>query len=181
MEKILKHIDGFINEYRITEDGEIYAVNGKKITYRFDKEGRPYTFLKCDNGKRKFTYISRAVATAFCEIPDHLKNFDLAKLEVHHIDGNPANNHYTNLLWVSKEEHEKIHGCGGKCVAQIKNNTIVGLYSSLKQAAKTTGIPIQNISDCINGAIRKKNKRRLSAGGYKWTNKLEGEYILSLQ
>lgn len=42
------------------------------------------------------------VADAFCEHPQ-------GATIVHHIDGNPANNSAKNLMWVTYEEHVKIH------------------------------------------------------------------------
>lgn len=30
------------------------------------------------------------------------------KTVVHHIDGNKHNNHYTNLVWMNKAEHDKM-------------------------------------------------------------------------
>lgn len=181
MSKELKQIDGYYDEYRVTEDGIVYGKYGKQLKQKIVNR-RCYVGIRDKTQKQKQVSVSRIVAKAFCEVPTHLRTFDLSELEVHHIDKNPLNNHYSNLLWVSKEEHEKIHECENreKCVFQIKDNVIVGLYNSRKQAAKETGIPIQNISDCVNGTIRN-NKRRISAGGYKWTNKLEGEYVLSLQ
>ena len=34
---------------------------------------------------------------------------DGCKFHIHHIDGNPTNNHYLNLKALSRKEHQKIH------------------------------------------------------------------------
>lgn len=76
-----------------------YYVNLKKgIDYNYqdgesDQEGE---------SKYEHVYIHELVAYYFCKgytIKDH----------VHHIDLNPLNNHYKNLLWVTKAEHRELH------------------------------------------------------------------------
>lgn len=45
---------------------------------------------------------SHIIAMHYCEKP-------LNATEVHHKDGNPANNAASNLMWVTKEQHKEIH------------------------------------------------------------------------
>jgi hypothetical protein len=55
----------------------------------------------CKNGT-KITYsIHRLVAEAFIPNPEN-------KRELHHIDEDKLNNHWTNLMWVTRQEHAKI-------------------------------------------------------------------------
>lgn len=51
-------------------------------------------------GKQYMLYTHRAVAQYFIPNPDDLPI-------VHHIDGNKLNNIYTNLQWISTEEHQE--------------------------------------------------------------------------
>lgn len=51
-------------------------------------------------GKQYILYTHRAVAEYFIPNPDNLPI-------VHHIDGDKTNNIFTNLMWVSAEEHQK--------------------------------------------------------------------------
>ena len=51
-------------------------------------------------GKQYILYTHRAVAEYFIPNPDNLPI-------VHHIDGDKTNNIFTNLMWISAEEHQK--------------------------------------------------------------------------
>jgi hypothetical protein len=49
--------------------------------------------------------LHRLVAHAFCSRPEHLKDVSYEDLVVNHIDGNKANNHYSNLEWCTNLEN----------------------------------------------------------------------------
>ena len=55
------------------------------------------------NGIPKNEYVHRLVASCFLEPP---KDIDY---QLHHIDGNGLNNKASNLIWLSIEQHYKIH------------------------------------------------------------------------
>lgn len=46
---------------------------------------------------------SHLVAAAYLPEPEH------PDMELHHIDGNPANNRPNNLIWLTKEQHQEAH------------------------------------------------------------------------
>lgn len=46
---------------------------------------------------------SHLVAAAYLPEPEH------PDMELHHIDGNPANNRPNNLVWLTKEQHQEAH------------------------------------------------------------------------
>lgn len=46
---------------------------------------------------------SHLVAAAYLSEPEH------PNMELHHIDGNPANNRPNNLVWLTKEQHQEAH------------------------------------------------------------------------
>lgn len=50
-------------------------------------------------GQPKFS-IHRLVAMHFLKLPRNHR-----KLDVNHLDGNPANNHYSNLEWIGRKAH----------------------------------------------------------------------------
>lgn len=52
---------------------------------------------------RSSKLISRLVASAFLVLPASID------MELHHIDGNKLNNDASNLVWLTKAEHTKIH------------------------------------------------------------------------
>jgi hypothetical protein len=103
---IWKQIKGYEGLYEITNTGlvrsidrmlragpcvsRIYKGKMKKTQYHH-KTGQPFVYLYKDN-KVKLTSISRLVATTFITNPN---NYPI----VMHLDDNPKNNHYTNLMW----------------------------------------------------------------------------------
>lgn len=66
-----------------------------------NKAGRPMIKLRTSDSWQDF-YVSRIVADCYC-------NNNLGKPIAHHIDGNPMNNDYHNLLWCTSSEHKILH------------------------------------------------------------------------
>lgn len=62
--------------------------------------GYNYFSVSTKSGERKTISLCRAVAAHFCKGQSSIKN------QVNHIDGNKANDVYTNLEWVSPEENQ---------------------------------------------------------------------------
>lgn len=92
-------------KYIISSNGILYNTNireGKTelkiIKPYIDKDAHLRVGLRID-GKQVKKYIHVLVANAFIPNPDN-------KPFVHHIDGDSLNNKYTNLLWVTKNEHD---------------------------------------------------------------------------
>ncbi len=95
--------------YVICEDGTLisFRPRGKYQTYKGYKTIKPGRnkngYLKNSfwyNSVQKQDYIHRLVAEAF--VPGYFEG-----AEVHHIDFNKENNHYTNLMWVSHQQNMK--------------------------------------------------------------------------
>ena len=86
----------------------MYNLKGiKKLATDPNKKNYRRIKLKLNgDDKLKHYRLSRLTAAAFVPIP---KNADITSLQVHHIDGNNANDKATNLKWVDKTEHRKIH------------------------------------------------------------------------
>lgn len=95
-----------LTNFWIEDTGRLY--NSK--TKRWLKGGinKGYHFYSLFfKGKQYILYTHRAVAEYFLPNPDNLPI-------VHHIDGNKLNNLYTNLEWVSTEEHSLQHSRKGQ-------------------------------------------------------------------
>ena len=93
-------IDGWESKYLISPFGKVYSIKTKKILKaKINKPGR-YLYVSLGSNKEKKTIaIHRLVGTHF------IPNIE-GKREVHHIDHNPLNNHYTNLMFVTGDENQ---------------------------------------------------------------------------
>ena len=94
--EIIKDIPGF-ESYQITSWGRVLH-NGKELhPYKHHKG---YLRVDLHNGsERKHFKVHRLVAGAFIPNP-------LGKPQVNHIDGNKANNSFSNLEWVTNKEND---------------------------------------------------------------------------
>ena len=84
-------------EYKISSYGRILGKRGG-IMCPFIASGGGYRIGLCLDGKNKNYYIHRLVALHFIPTED-------TTLEIDHIDGDKANNHISNLRWVTGEEN----------------------------------------------------------------------------
>jgi hypothetical protein len=89
-----KIIPGFPN-YSVTECGRVFGPRGE-LSRCADRRGylRVWPYV---NGRRKELSVHRAVALAWID-GDH-------SLTVNHVDSNKANNHASNLEWVSNADN----------------------------------------------------------------------------
>lgn len=166
---MFKPIKGFEELYSINEEGVVKSVgrngNGFKehiMTSSTDSDG--YKVVKLRNKNKVITKkIHRMVAEVFLDNPDN-------KPQINHKDGNKANNHISNLEWVTASEnirHAKDHGLQCECPNRVKvaqktrAGQVIATYQSLKAAEIETGIHWTGISAVIRGV-------RKTAGGFIW-------------
>ncbi len=107
MEKMWKDVEGFEDAYQISSDGEVFNKRrGKLAKTCVESSGYVKIGLYMD-GKTYSRSVHRLVAEAFIPNPEGLP-------QVHHKDGDKANNTVTNLEWVSTKTH------GGKMLPEQK-------------------------------------------------------------
>ncbi|WP_248499860.1 NUMOD4 domain-containing protein [Staphylococcus aureus] len=107
-----RSIENFEGIYEVSENGEVRTCEGKTthsvrhgirvwnpriLKQKTDKGGYKRVSLYKDK-QVKTCLVHRLVAAAFCER-------DQGKEIINHIDGNPGNNHYSNLEWCDHREN----------------------------------------------------------------------------
>ena len=115
--------------------------------------------------------IHRVIAEAF-----HLPGRTAERDEINHIDGNPSNNHLSNLEWVSRSENIRqsyatnkqrrnggahlskpieIRRCGSDCWVR---------FASMSEAAQALGLELSSVSACAQGRQKRVRGRRGTLG-----------------
>ena len=115
--------------------------------------------------------IHRVIAEAF-DLPGRTAERD----EINHIDGNPSNNHLSNLEWVSRSENIRqsyatnmqrrnggahiskpveIRRCGSDCWVR---------FASMSEAARALSLTLSSVSVCAQGRQQRVRGRRSTAG-----------------
>lgn len=117
-----KEIEGYNNDYFITEDGDVISVKrGKKILLKKRVNSRGYYYVNlCKNDKYKSICIHRLVGIYFVE---NNNGFNV----LNHIDGNKLNNRYDNLEWCDQVHNMKEASRMG--LLKIKRGAESNLYS----------------------------------------------------
>lgn len=104
--EVWKTIEEYPN-YIISNMGRIFSKKQRKVLKAFPnmfKNRLPYFRVKLKDkmGFLKEIFVHRVVALAFIENAEN-------KPIIHHIDHNRLNNRADNLMWVTAEEHKKLH------------------------------------------------------------------------
>lgn len=98
MESVLEKIVVFEDTvYKVDGNGDVWQ-KVHKITM---DNGYQHVHLR-GKGESEMPTVHKLVADAFIPNPEN-------KPEIHHIDGDPTNNRTSNLLRVTREEHDALH------------------------------------------------------------------------
>lgn len=153
----MKDIKGYEGLYAITEDGKVWGYKRKQFLNPFQSRGYYQVALYKDKQKKTY-FLHRLVAETYLPNPDN-------KPQVHHIDGNPANNILSNLSWVTQSENnnDDIHKerCSKPNRKSVYCIELDRVFNSQTEAANFIGGKPNRISDCCRGVTK-------TAYGYHW-------------
>lgn len=166
--EIWKPIKGFEGLYEISNLGRVKTLPRAKVKGGILKPStNVWGYLNCilwKNGIHKSFPVHRLVADAFIPNPE-------GKPIINHIDCNRKNNCVENLEWCSQKEnirhsvnlgHYENVGATRKAVNQFDlEGNFLEVYKSISEAARKSGVYVQNISKCCQGKLK-------TAGGYVW-------------
>lgn len=150
-------------DYEVSEYGHVRrrtpgrrTFPGKILSFCWHHAGYP-RFKLTINGKHAYFEAHRLVAMAFLEPPSIGRN------EVAHVDGDPANTHYTNLCWKTHAENESDKIGHGTVPAGVKNggaklndDLVLDIRArrtagaSLTAIGREFGVAFQTISKIVN-------------------------------
>lgn len=197
MEKeIWKDVPDYEGKYQVSNTGMVKSlskkVNSKNGSIRTTKtiilkrSPNKIGYVPVYLGNNKLGLIHRLVAIAFIPNPEN-------KPQINHIDGNPSNNHVSNLEWCTPSENA-IHshrvlgrkpykpglgkfgilsGISKQIALYNKKGEIVYVFGAIAEAAKmfnTTGISIRR---ALNGQLK-------TAYGYFVKRITKEEYLKNL-
>lgn len=171
--EIWKDVKGYKPIYQVSNYGRVKSLERKTKCNTGEQKRKEkvlspgkarkylYVYLYDNVGKRKSVLIHRLVALAFVSNKDN-------KPYVDHIDGNPLNNHYENLRWVTKKENcnnpitrIKLKGRKSARARRVKcyslNGRFINEFENITIAAKETNTHRENISKCCRGIYKKTN------------------------
>jgi len=149
--------DEIYTGYLISNYGRLYSEKSDKMLTPKIKKGRRIQYKLYSNGKEKDLSANRLVAYAFVKNPKP-DEFNV----VHHVDGNPLNNKWDNLIWCTQKHNLNVGTVQKKRAktmsrAVVQRNVdgiIVAKYSGMTTAARKTGIPLNTIfKACKDGKI----------------------------
>lgn len=139
----------FSDYFLISNCGDLYSLKTKKILKQTPLNG--YMTYVASLGRRG-VYKAIKIHIAVAE------NFVSGKkdgLTVNHIDGNKANNHYTNLEWVTQSENMKhAYRTGLAKRAQAKKVKCVNtgeVFDSISAAARWCGVKKSSVQEVLKG------------------------------
>lgn len=93
-------------QYEINQEGVLRNVKSKHITkQQKDKDGYMGVTLNAKSISQHNFRVHRLVAEAWCNIPVHLKDYELKDLQVNHINFIRHDNNSSNLEWCTPKEN----------------------------------------------------------------------------
>lgn len=108
-----RNVVGFEGVYEVSNDGQVRSISGR-IRKPFVRDNGYRAIYLTHGLNRKCLLVHSMVLTAFC-------GFRPADMVCRHLDGNPANNHLSNLRWGTSAENSNDCRLHGRTPAGAKN------------------------------------------------------------
>lgn len=154
------------------KDGEGYYVSADGRIKRMYRNGRVNVLQPWEDTsgyltvhiRNKNKRVHRLVAEAFIPNPRNLS-------EVHHRNGNKADNRAENLIWTNRRVHMKKHLAIPIVCLDQETYKLIASYTSAAEAERKTGISQRGIRTCCN-------RQNSLYKGYRWMKRIKYEELL---
>lgn len=128
--------------------------------------------LALGGGESKCLLVHRLVAGIHC--PNGLR-----KNEVHHIDFNRQNNYYNNLIWVTHEEHVKLHKLHRTGDLKSYNKLIRKIQRANEKAMKDYPVIVDDLLGTFYQVTRESYERYAKTGVFPCASEIIMEWFIS--
>ena len=143
-------------DYAVTPDGQVWSFKSKKFLKPMPNKQKYLTVELRNSLKRKNCSVHRLVGKAFVKLPKKFNgNYDIAT--INHKDHNKANNHYTNLEWVTREDNAQEAWDNGYMDHMKKPCFCVSIedkkytdFDSTRRMARSLNLPRSTVANTIN-------------------------------
>ena len=167
--EIWKDVKGYEGIYQVSNYGRIkalrrikksgiknnfYVVQKERILRQFINEDKYCYVTLYKNGRNKSKRVHRLVAEVF------LDNNDKQKSVINHIDKNACNNRVSNLEYCTQAYNAR-YSLAKKVKQLSLTGNLIKIWDSTMDVERNTGISNVGISYVCN-------RKRKTAGGYKW-------------
>lgn len=157
--KQLRYKNSIIPGYFIDENGKIYSSDGVEQEQKLypGQRKHPYFYFKGHE-------VHKMMAHSYF---GYKEGYD-----VHHLNGCKTDNRLVNLMYLTREEHTKLHHTGKKLSDESKQkireaqkckkvfcSELNKVFDSIHAAARELKLSVGNIHNCCNGKYK-------STGGY---------------
>lgn len=122
--------------YEVSEEGRIRnPALGRELSPSTNPDGYKMVFLSVGRSQTRRFFVHRLVAAVYCFQPE-----DSRVMDVDHIDGVRANNHHTNLRYITRGAHNKKTRGRPVVMKDPATGKAMATYPTVAAAAKAAGI-----------------------------------------
>ena len=153
--EIFVDVRGYEGLYKCSNLGRFFSVKSNKFIKGYVHKTKPYIRIHLWKGgkDRNFSNAGSVILDSFQHKPQDERN----QYQCAHVDGNPKNNHLSNLSWVTCKEnisHKREHGTQ---VKKLNESQVINIKKMIQNGLKNQEIcTLFNVTPSCISAIKTK-------------------------